>query len=162
MVVKVKFSFILNGKIVAAESDMYSTLLDMLRDYFGLTGAKRGCEIGECGACTVLLNGKEVCSCIILAPSVENCEVLTIEGLTNKELRLFQEAFITAGAVQCGYCTPGMILSAKSLLDCKLDLSIKDIKLAISGNLCRCTGYEQIVEAIHNVANYLKEKEVLQ
>ena len=161
MVVKVKFSFILNGKIVAAESDMYSTLLDMLRDYFGLTGAKRGCEIGECGACTVLLNGKEVCSCIILAPSVENCEVLTIEGLTNKELRLFQEAFITAGAVQCGYCTPGMILSAKSLLDCKLDLSIKDIKLAISGNLCRCTGYEQIVEAIHNVANYLKEKEVL-
>lgn len=161
MVVKVKFSFILNGKIVSAESDMYSTLLDMLRDYFGLTGAKRGCEIGECGACTVLFNGKAVCSCIILAPSVENCEVLTIEGLTNKELRLFQEAFITAGAVQCGYCTPGMILSAKSLLDCKLDLSIKDIKVAISGNLCRCTGYEQIVEAIHNVANYLKEKEVL-
>lgn len=161
MVVKVKFSFILNGKIVTAESDLYSTLLDMLRDYFGLTGAKRGCEIGECGACTVLLNGKAVCSCIILAPSVKNCEVLTIEGLTNKELRLFQEAFITAGAVQCGYCTPGMILSAKSLLDCKLDLSIKDIKLAISGNLCRCTGYEQIVEAIHDVANYLKQKEVL-
>jgi len=158
-VVKVKFSFILNGKKVVAESDMYRTLLDMLRDDFGLTGTKRGCELGECGACTVLLNGKAVCSCIILAPSVENCDILTIEGLTDKELRFYQEAFISAGAVQCGYCTPGMILSAKALLDRKLDLSREDIKLAISGNLCRCTGYEQIVEAIFNIASYLKQKE---
>ena len=125
-------------------------LLDVLRDDLGLTGVKEGCAIGECGACTVIMNGKNVCSCMILAGQAEGAEITTIEGLEvpNGELHPLQEAFIEAGAVQCGFCTPGIILSSLTLLRRNLNPTVKEIKEAISGNFCRCTGYKQIIEAI--------------
>ena len=125
-------------------------LLDVLRDDLGLTGVKEGCAIGECGACTVIMNGKNVCSCMILAGQAEGAEITTIEGLEvpNGELHPLQEAFIETGAVQCGFCTPGIILSSLTLLRRNLNPTVKEIKEAISGNFCRCTGYKQIIEAI--------------
>lgn len=125
------------------------TLLDLLREELGLSGTKRGCEIGECGACTVLMNGKVVNACLVLAPQIEGQEILTVEGLaTGEQLHPLQEAFLDHEAVHCGFCTPGMLMSAKELLDENPNPTEKDIRLAISGNLCRCTGYVQIVEAI--------------
>ncbi len=132
------------------------TLLEVLREDLALTGTKEGCEDGTCGACTVLLDGKPVRSCLVLAVEAEGKEILTIEGLSKgEELHPLQEAFVNYGAVQCGFCTPGMILAAKSLLDSNPSPSEEEIRKAISGNLCRCTGYTKIVEAIAAAAQSL-------
>lgn len=128
------------------------TLLEVLREDLNLTGTKEACDTGACGACTVLLDGKPVLSCLTLAVEVRGREVVTIEGLQqNGELDPLQKAFIDHGAIQCGYCTPGMILSAKALLRRNPNPTIDEAKQAISGNLCRCTGYRKIVEAILSV-----------
>lgn len=129
-----------------------TTLLQALRDYLGLTGVKEGCGKGECGACTVLLDGKAVPSCLVLAAQAEGKDVLTVEGLANEGLTPLQRAFVEEGAVQCGYCTPGMILSAEALLRENPNPSEEEIKEAISGNLCRCTGYLKIIKAIKKAA----------
>ena len=125
-------------------------LLDVLREDLGLTGTKKGCGLGKCGACTVLLNGKPVHSCLILAPHADGKEITTIEGIASNEPHALQSAFAEKGAVQCGFCTPGMINTAKALLDGNPYPDEAEIKLAIAGNLCRCTGYNQIVSAIQS------------
>lgn len=146
---KVKISFILNGENVTIETFPNKRLIDLLREDFGLTSVKEGCGEGECGACTVILNGEAVTSCTVLAPQVDKCEVTTIDGLSkNGELDRLQETFIEAGAVQCGFCTPGMILSAKALLKKNPNPSHEEIKTAVEGNLCRCTGYTKIIDAV--------------
>jgi len=128
------------------------TLADVIREDIGLTGTKKGCDVGECGTCTVILDGKPVNSCLVLAVQADGKHILTIEGLeTNEGLHPIQQAFVEKGAVQCGFCTSGMILSAKSLLDQNPDADEHEIRTAISGNLCRCTGYQKIVEAIASV-----------
>ena len=125
------------------------TLLDFLREALGLTGTKMGCGNGECGACTVLLNGAPVRSCLMLAVEADGQEILTVEGLARGDrLHPLQEAFIEKGAVQCGFCTPGMLLAAKALMDRKPSPDLEDVKEALGGHLCRCTGYESIFEAI--------------
>ena len=125
------------------------TLLDLLRYHLELTGTKKGCDEGDCGACTVIMNGKAVSSCLVLAVQADGKEILTIEGMETEEgIHPIQQAFIDNGAIQCGFCTPGMILSAKALLDRNSHPSEEEIRTAISGNLCRCTGYQKIVEAI--------------
>lgn len=127
-------------------------LLDMLRENLGLTGTKRGCGNGECGACSVIMDGVLVNSCLVPAMKANGSEILTVEGLGDEGgLHPIQEAFLEKGAVQCGFCTPGMLLAAKSLLDQNPHPSIEEIKKAISGNLCRCTGYTKIIEAIESV-----------
>ena len=142
-----------NGRSYELHVAPQQTLLDLLRDDLGLTGTKRGCEIGECGACTVLLNGKAVNSCLVLAPQIDGQEILTVEGLMERgKLHPLQESFLDHDAVHCGFCTPGMLMSAKDLVDHVTDPGERDIRIAISGNLCRCTGYVQIVEAIADVA----------
>jgi carbon-monoxide dehydrogenase small subunit len=149
----VALSFTLNGKPQELDVPPNMTLLDLLRETIGLTGTKRGCDVGECGACTVLLDGRAVNSCLVLAPQVAGREVVTVEGLAPLgTLRPLQEAFLDHGAVQCGFCTPGMLMSAKDLLDHTAQPSEKEIREAIAGNLCRCTGYQQIVEAIEDAA----------
>ncbi len=141
--------FVLNGKEMEVEVPSHWTLLRLLREKLGLTGTKEGCGIGECGACTVLLDGLPVNSCLILVPKVEGRRVETVEGLGSREsLHPLQRSFIEHGAVQCGFCTPGMLMSAKALLDKNPKPTREEIKEAISGNLCRCTGYQQIIEAI--------------
>ena len=125
-------------------------LLDVLREDMGLTGTKKGCGMGKCGACTVLLNGRPVHSCLILAPHADGKEITTIEGIAADKPHALQSAFAEKGAIQCGFCTPGMINAAKALLDTNPDPGEAEIKLAIAGNLCRCTGYNQIVSAIQS------------
>lgn len=138
-----------NGEPVETAVAPNRTLLQFLREDLGLTGAKHGCGHGDCGACTVILDGKPVNSCLVLAVQANGREVVTIEGLAeNGRLHPIQQAFVDNGAIQCGYCTPGMILSAKALLDKHPKPTELDIRTAISGNLCRCTGYQKIVEAI--------------
>jgi carbon-monoxide dehydrogenase small subunit len=136
------------------------TLLDVLRDDLGLTGTKRGCDSGECGACTVLLEGTPVLSCITLACEVEGKRIQTIEGMAKDgELHPVQKAFVEYGAIQCGFCTPGMVLSAVALLKRNKTPNTAEIKKAISGNLCRCTGYIKIIEAIQKAASSLPNEE---
>jgi len=153
--------FTLNGKPVTATCPSDATLLYLLREVLHLTGTKEGCSVGECGACTVIMNGRTVDSCLVLAGSVENADVVTIEGLADEDgsLSVLQQAFTEAGAVQCGYCTPGMVLSAKALLDQNPDPTEDEIRLAISGNLCRCTGYRQIVEAVQMASEKMRKAE---
>jgi len=148
-----KISFMINGKNEEREIPRNISLLELLRDHLGLAGTKKGCEIGECGACTVILDGKPVNACLVLAPKVNGKEIITIEGIGEEgKLHPVQEAFLTHGAVQCGFCTPGMILAAKALLDENPYPSREEIENAVSGNLCRCTGYLQIVEAIEAIS----------
>ena len=138
-----------NGTWVERETRADRMLLDFLRDDLGLTGTKKGCEEGECGACTILINGKAVLSCLIPVFKADGAEILTVEGMAKGDrLHSLQQAFWEQGAVQCGYCTPGMLLSAKALLDEKPEPSLEEVRKAISGNLCRCTGYGSIVRAI--------------
>jgi carbon-monoxide dehydrogenase small subunit len=128
------------------------TLLELLREELGLTGTKCGCEIGECGACTVLLNGQAVNSCLVLAPQVDGQEIVTVEGLADgNKLTPLQDSFLDHDAVHCGFCTPGVLMSAKGLLDHSSHPTETEIRTAISGNLCRCSGYQQIVDAIKEV-----------
>ncbi|MDP8214916.1 MAG: (2Fe-2S)-binding protein [Candidatus Euphemobacter frigidus] len=156
---EITVQFMLNGKAVRVETPPAFTLLRLLRERLGLTGTKPGCERGECGACTVLLDGEPVNSCLILAPQVEGREVLTIEGLADGDkLNPIQEAFIEKSAVQCGYCIPGMIMSATALLDTNPEPSRDEIKTAISGNLCRCTGYTKIIRAIEVAAERIRKR----
>lgn len=142
-------SFTVNGKNVSLDVDGNRTLLDVLRNDLKLIGVKKGCETGECGACTVLLNKNNVNSCMVLIGEVEGQEVITIEGLAQGELLdPVQVAFAEKAAVQCGYCTPGMILSAWALLQRNPSPTQEEIKQGLAGNLCRCTGYVQIIEAV--------------
>jgi aerobic-type carbon monoxide dehydrogenase small subunit (CoxS/CutS family) len=153
MMKKISLNISVNGEKHSLKIDPNLRLLDLLRDELRLTGTKEGCGIGECGACTVLLDGNPVNSCLVLAGQCEGKNVLTIEGLKRGEkLHPLQRAFMDGGAVQCGFCTPGMILSAQSLLDRNPRPTEEEIQEAISGNLCRCTGYRQIVEAIKAAA----------
>ncbi|SHI32083.1 purine hydroxylase delta subunit apoprotein [Dethiosulfatibacter aminovorans DSM 17477] len=146
---KINISFILNGENVTVETYSNKRLVDLLRIDLGMTSVKEGCSEGECGACTVILDDEAVTSCTVLAPQVEGRKVTTIEGLSvNGELDRLQETFMEKGAVQCGYCTPGMILSAKALLMNNPNPSKEEIKTAVEGNLCRCTGYTKIIEAV--------------
>jgi len=143
----------LNGRDVAVEIEPSALLVDVLRDQLGLTGTKVGCSNGECGACTVLLDGEAVVSCLLPAMKANGRSVVTVEGLGMEgELHALQQAFIEEGAVQCGYCIPGMLMSAKALLDKHPNPSEEEIKRAISGNLCRCTGYVKIIKAIKAAA----------
>jgi len=150
---KYRIVFTLNNTQEEAMVNPDEVLVDLLREKFGLTGTKKGCGIGECGACTVLLDGKPVNSCLILAASISGKSVITIEGLKEEPAGALREAFIREGAVQCGYCTPGMIISAKALLDSTQTPSDEEIRKAISGNICRCTGYGRIVTAIRKAAS---------
>jgi len=145
--------FVINGKAVEVEVPPHWTLLRLLREKLGLTGTKEGCGIGECGACTVLLDGEPVNACLVLAPKVEGKRVETVEGLGSREsLHPLQQSFIEHGAVQCGFCTPGILMASKALLERNRHPTREEIKVAISGHLCRCTGYHQIIEAIEAVA----------
>jgi carbon-monoxide dehydrogenase small subunit len=139
-----------NGEAYSLEVKPNRVLLDVLREDISLTGTKKGCGLGKCGACTVLLDGRPVHSCLILAPQVDGKKITTIEGIAGQEPHVLQSAFVEKGAVQCGFCTPGMINTAKALLDNNPDPDEAEIKLAIAGNLCRCTGYNQIVSAIQS------------
>jgi aerobic carbon-monoxide dehydrogenase small subunit len=142
-----------NHKKYELAVDPNMTLADMIREELKLTGTKKGCGLGECGACTVLLDGKPVSSCLVLTLEADNRDVVTIEGVeTEKGLHPIQQAFVEKGAIQCGFCTPGMVLSAKALLDENPHPDEHDIRKAISGNLCRCTGYQKIVEAVQSVS----------
>jgi aerobic carbon-monoxide dehydrogenase small subunit len=142
---------IINKKQYELEIKPNLTLLSLLREELGMTGTKCGCEVGECGACTVLLNGEAVNSCLVLAPQIDGQEILTVEGLAaGTQLHPLQESFLNHDAVHCGFCTPGMLMSAKELLDHNPDPTEEEIRTAISGNLCRCSGYQQIVDAVQN------------
>ena len=146
---KIKISLTVNGGPVTKEISPNQTLLEFLRNELGLMGTKEGCGEGECGACTVLFNKKPIYSCLLPAVMTDQGEVETIEGLGDeKDLHPLQQSFIDHGAVQCGFCTPGLLLTAKAALDEKPDMSRAEITNAISGNLCRCTGYHSIVDAI--------------
>src|SRR5262249_55210334 len=139
----------INGKLHKVQIDSSTLLLDFLRDELGLTGAKRGCETGYCGCCTVLMDGKAVHSCSILAMRARDHEILTIEGMeTDGKLHPIQQAFLELNAAQCGYCSPGMIMSARALLDSNPTPDRAEISRALSGNLCRCTGYLPIIDAV--------------
>ncbi len=152
-----------NGNWREAETRPDRILLDLLREDLGLTGTKKGCEQGECGACTVIMNGQAVLSCLVPALKADGAEILTIEGLAREgRLHPLQQAFWEEGAVQCGYCTPGMLLAAKALIDENPQPSVEDVKKAISGNLCRCTGYTKIIRAIRKAAEKMRTESPVQ
>ena len=156
---KKKIRITLNGQVTDLEVPSHRLLLDLLRDEIGLTGTKEGCGTGDCGACTVLLNGKPVNSCLIFSGELDGADIVTIEGLKiGPELHPVQSAFIQDGGVQCGYCTPGMLMMAKALLDENPDPTEEEIRFALSGNLCRCTGYAKIVRAVQDAAAELRAK----
>lgn len=153
--------FQLNGGLVVQEVAPNETLLDFLRNRLKIMSVKKGCDVGECGTCTVLLNGKPVRSCLMLAVQVEDAEIITLEGLgKHGELSVIQEAFLEKYGFQCGFCTPGMILTTKALLDDNSNPTVEDIKEALEGNLCRCTGYDQIIESVLRAAELLSSQTV--
>ena len=155
----IEVTFILNGRLVKVQTEPNITLLDLLREELRITSVKRGCEVGECGTCTVLVDGKPVNSCLILAPMIDGRNILTVDGLTrDRELHPLQESFIEEFAIQCGYCTPGMILTSKALLDLNPSPTIEEIKEALSGNLCRCGAYQQIIDAILKTSEKLRRQ----
>jgi len=149
---RIPMHIIVNGEEHQVMVKPNQVLMDVLRDDLELTGTKEGCGLGKCGACTVLLDKRPVHACLILALQADGCEITTIEGIGDTKLHPLQESFVEKGAIQCGFCTPGMINTAKALLDENPNPSEEDIKLAIAGNLCRCTGYHKIVDAIHSCA----------
>ncbi|MDW7662789.1 MAG: (2Fe-2S)-binding protein [Bacillota bacterium] len=154
---KTLIEFTLNGEVVECLVDNQRTLLKMIREDFDLTGAKEGCGAGECGACTIIVNGKALNACLVLAVEADGTEITTIEGLVvDGELDPLQVSFIDNAALQCGYCTPGMIMTAKAMLEENPHPTENEIKEGISGNLCRCTGYKKIIEAIQVVADQNK------
>lgn len=150
--------FVINGQPAEIEVKPWRTLLEMIREDLNLTGTKEGCGHGECGSCTVLLGGKTVNSCLVPAMEADGQEILTIEGLSEAgKLSPVQEAFVEHSGMQCGFCTPGMIISAKALLDRNPDPSEKEIREALAGNFCRCTGYTKIIESVGAAAKALRE-----
>ena len=151
--VKVRLSLTVNGERVEALVDGYKTLLEVLREDLQLTGTKHGCELGECGACAVLVDGEPALSCLLLGLECEGRDIVTVEGLiSGGRLHPLQDAFADLGAAQCGYCTPGILVTAKALLDREPHPTREQIREALSGNLCRCTGYLQIIEAVEAAA----------
>lgn len=155
---KMQINLMVNGEPYELLVEPRQTLLEVLREDLGLTGTKRGCGTGDCGACTVLVDGRAVTSCLLLAVDASGKEVLTIEGVAvNGRLHPIQEAFLEHGGVQCGFCTPGMIMSAKALLDAGPKPSEEEVRYAIAGNLCRCTGYVKIVESILAAAEKMRD-----
>jgi aerobic-type carbon monoxide dehydrogenase small subunit (CoxS/CutS family) len=154
---RVHLNLSVNGEEAPVSFAPYKTLLEVLREDLGLTGTKHGCELGECGACTVLLDGEPVLACLVLAVECEGRRIQTIEGLARgAELHPLQAAFADHGGSQCGYCTPGVIMTAKALLDGNPNPSREQIREATAGNLCRCTGYQQIVDAVESAASELR------
>ena len=148
---EIKIEFTLNGTLMEVEVPPHWTLLKLLREKLGFTGTKEGCGIGECGACTVLIDGMTVNACLVLALKVEGRKIETIEGLGSRDsLHPLQKSFIDHGAIQCGFCIPGILMSSKALLEQNSNPNREEIKEALSGHLCRCTGYHQIIEAIEN------------
>jgi len=150
-----EIDFILNGNKIHMTVEDHWTLLHLLREEMGLTGTKEGCGSGECGACTVIIDGQAINSCLYLAQEINGREVLTIEGLAASDgtLHPLQQSFVENGGIQCGFCSPGMIMSSKALLDENPTPRLDDIKHALAGNLCRCTGYTQIFEAVQDVTD---------
>jgi len=148
-----------NGTTYKVSIEPWKTLVEVLRETLGLTGTKKSCNEGECGACTVIVDGKPVASCLVLAMDAQGKEILTIEGLSEREkLHPIQEAFLKHGAIQCGFCTPGMVMSAKALLDENPKPTVAEVRKAISGNLCRCTGYQHIVDSIMATSGMMNRK----
>ncbi len=157
--VKQQIELRVNGQIYEIEVQPWRTLLDALRDQLNLTGTKQSCGEGHCGACTVIVDGRAINSCLMLAVEAQGKDILTIEALSEGgQLHPIQEAFVTHGAVQCGFCSPGIIMAAKAFLDENCDPSQEEIKKAISGHLCRCTGYVQIIEAIRAAADRMRPR----
>ena len=154
-----KISLTLNGEKRELELQPYRSLLDVLRNEAGLTGTKKGCDVGDCGACTVIVDGKPLNSCLMLGVEADGCDIVTIEGIQPSPDRLhpLQEKFMQLGGAQCGFCTPGMIVMAKALLDENPHPTEDEIRFGIAGNICRCTGYTKIIEAIQAAAKELKK-----
>ena len=158
MITKKPLQLTVNGQLRQIYVEPYYSLLDTLRDVLELTGAKKGCDEGDCGACTVILNGRPVTSCLVLAHSARDAEVTTIEGLaTPQSLHPVQQAFVERGGLQCGFCTPGLIMAAVGLLRENPQPTEEEVKFAIGGNLCRCTGYTKVTEAIMLAAAQMRE-----
>ncbi len=148
-----RINLTINGELEQVDVHAHMTLMDMLREQLVLTGTKNGCAAGECGACTVMLNGEPVNSCLVLAVECDQAEIVTVEGLAeDTQLDPIQEAIIAAGGVQCGYCTPGILIASRALLDRNPTPSEGDIQAALVGNLCRCTGYMRIIDAVQEAA----------
>ena len=148
-----------NGINYQVEVEPWRTLVEVLRETLGLTGTKKSCNEGECGACTVMMDGRPVASCLVLAMDAQGKEIVTIEGISKGEkLHPIQEAFLKYGAIQCGFCTPGMVMSAKAFLDENPKPTSAEVRKAISGNLCRCTGYQHIVDSIMAVSRMMNKE----